>query len=103
MWKSENDGSIVDAHGNVVVFSPERFMKDIIAGDACFLCGVHPKDRSFKDLLVLPEWLLRRYDLAQKTVRTARGTTVRHDQTPCPVAGRAISWSTMRLSGPSPK
>lgn len=84
MWKVENDGSILDARGNVVVFSAERFMKDVIAGDACFLCGVLPKERPFKNLLVLPEWLQRRYELAAKTVRKSDGSTVRCDQDTVP-------------------
>lgn len=84
MWKLENDGSILDAKGNVVVFGAERFMKDVIAGNACFLCGVHPKERPFKNLLVLPEWLQRRYELAAKTVRKPNGSTVRCDQNTVP-------------------
>lgn len=84
MWKVENDGSILDAKGNVVVFGAERFMKDVIAGNACFLCGVRPQERPFKDLLVLPEWLQSRYELAAKTVRKPNGSTVRCDQDTVP-------------------
>ena len=80
MWKLDNDGSVLDNRRNVVVFGAERFMKDVIAGEACFLCGVQPNVRPFKDLLILPEWLLRRYDLAAKTVQTPRGPTLRYDE-----------------------
>jgi hypothetical protein len=84
MWNLEKDGTVMDARGNVVVFSAERFMKDVIAGNACFLCGVAPTARPFKNLLVLPEWLLKRYDLAAKTVQTARGATLRYDENTVP-------------------
>ena len=80
MWNLDNDGSVLDATGKVVVFSPRRFVSDICAGDCCFLCGAGPQDKPFNNALVLPEWLLSRYHLSANSVRAADGSTVRHDR-----------------------
>jgi hypothetical protein len=66
MWTWTEDGSVVDGAGRVIYFSPKRFEVDIGLGDCCFVCGAKPSDRPFNDEHILPEWLLRRYDLFSK-------------------------------------
>jgi hypothetical protein len=35
----------------------------MIKGDCCFICGVKPSAAAFNDEHVIPDWILRRFDL----------------------------------------
>lgn len=85
MWTATEDGSVIDAKGKVIFFSTERFIKDICLGDCCFICGAKPHERPFNNEHILPEWLLRRYDLFAKTITLPNEATVRYDRytVPC--------------------
>jgi len=85
MWTKLEDGSVVDANGKVIFFSTERFVNDICLGNCCFICGAKPDEKQFNNEHVLPEWLLRRYDLFSKTITLPNDVAVRYDQytVPC--------------------
>ena len=63
MWTKTEDGSIIDRNGRVVYFSTQRFVRDICEGNCCFVCGAHPDEKQFNDEHILPQWLLRRFNL----------------------------------------
>ena len=79
MWTKTEDGSVVDGEGKVIFFSTERFVNDICLGDCCFICGAKPGERQFNNEHILPEWLLRRYDLFAKTITLPNEVPVRYD------------------------
>jgi len=85
MWRATEDRSIVDEKGKVIFFSADRFINDICLGDCCFICGARPDEKPFNNEHILPEWLLRRYDLFAKTITLPNGSTVRYDRyvVPC--------------------
>lgn len=85
MWTATEDGSVIDAAGKVIFFSTERFVNDICLGECCFICGVKPRERPFNNEHILPEWLLRRYDLFARTITLPNEGTVRYDRytVPC--------------------
>jgi hypothetical protein len=68
MWRKDEDGSILDETGKVVYFSQERFVRDICLGDCCFVCGANPANVPFNDEHVIPNWLLRRYNLFARAI-----------------------------------
>jgi hypothetical protein len=84
MWKVDETNSVLDESGKVILFSEERFVRDIALGDCCFICGAAPGQVEFNDEHVLPEWLLRRYDLFSRRITLPNGANL-------PVAARAIS------------
>jgi hypothetical protein len=47
---------------------PERFIEDICLGDCCFICGAKPDEKPFNNEHILPDWVLRRYDLFARTI-----------------------------------
>ena len=79
------DGSIIDRAGKVIFFSAQRFVDDICLGNCCFICGARPEEKPFNDEHILPEWLLRRYDLFTKTITLPNDRMVRYDRytVPC--------------------
>ncbi len=78
MWTKTKDGSVLNEAGEVIFFSTERFLSDIALGDCCFLCGANPGSKEFNNEHILPRWLLRRYDLFDRTITLPNGTTIRY-------------------------
>ena len=62
------DGSITDDLGRVVFYSADRFMKEIVDEDRCFICGRLRTSTEFNDEHVIPDWLLRRHSLHDKRI-----------------------------------
>lgn len=85
MWTKTDDGSILDSDGKVIFFSNERFVSDICLGDCCFICGARPATKKFNDEHVVPEWLLRRYRLFDRTITLPNETKIKYAQykVPC--------------------
>jgi hypothetical protein len=88
MCKKEKHGSVLDRTGRVVYFSLDRFVRDVCLGDCCFICGANPADVPFNNEHVIPEWLLRRYDLFALSLTLPNGSAVRYDRytVPCCVS-----------------
>ena len=82
------DGSIKDSDGKVIFFSFDRFMSDIVQGNCCFVCGVGPAEAAFNDEHVLPDWLLRKYRLHDKSVTLPNGTQFRYGGFTVPCCAR---------------
>lgn len=85
MWVRETDDTVRDESGKLVYFSLERFVRDVCLGDCCFICGARPTDVPFNDEHVIPDWILRRYDLFAQSVTLPNGTSFRYDRykVPC--------------------
>lgn len=85
MWNVTTDDSVVDQHGKVLFFSTRRFIEDICLGDCCFICGAKSNEKPFNNEHILPEWLLRRYNLFARTITLPNGNMVRYDRytVPC--------------------
>jgi hypothetical protein len=78
MWKKNSDGSIEDADGKVIFFSTARFVQDIVLGECCFICGARPGQKPFNDEHVIPEWILRRYNLFDRKITLPNETGLRY-------------------------
>jgi hypothetical protein len=85
MLSQTEDGSIEDASGKVIFFSTDRFIRDICEGNCCFICGVSPDKAQFNNEHILPEWILRKYNLFSRSLELPNGTVYRYDQytVPC--------------------
>jgi hypothetical protein len=62
------DGSIIDDLGRVVFYSADRFVREIVDEDRCFICGRQRTSTVFNDEHVIPDWLLRRHSLHDKRI-----------------------------------
>jgi len=49
-------------------FSLPRFISDICQGTDCFICGAKSTSAQFNDEHILPDWILRRYDLRDRAL-----------------------------------
>ncbi|TMK46793.1 MAG: HNH endonuclease [Alphaproteobacteria bacterium] len=81
MWTREADGSVIDeATGKIIFFSTERFVNDICLGDCCFICGAKQGEKEFNNEHILPEWLLRRFNLFDRVITLTNGATVQYSR-----------------------
>jgi hypothetical protein len=71
-----SDGSVIDRNGKVVHYSVERFRKDIVEGDRCFMCGASRDEKPFNDEHIVPDWVLRKFDLHRQHVTLPNGVSV---------------------------
>jgi len=67
-WRETADGSIEDETGKVLLFSKDRFVRDICLGSCCFICGAQPHSKLFNNEHVIPNWLIRKYGLVQQAL-----------------------------------
>src|SRR5258708_3051363 len=84
-WHKTTDGSIEDDTGKVLFFSTERFVKDICLGRCCFICGAQPGSKLFNDEHIIPEWVLRKFSLFDRTITLPNDTTIKYSRfkVPC--------------------
>ena len=94
------DGSIISPDGKVLYFSLERFMDDICDGDCCFMCGVSPQDAPFNKEHILPNWLLRRFDLHNRSIVLPNGNEHRYGTYVVPCCEACNSLMSERIEIP---
>jgi hypothetical protein len=73
MMSIEADGTIIGKDGRILLFSCQRFIDDIIAGDDCFICGADPSTKDFNDEHIIPNWVLRQFGLFDKEIILPNG------------------------------
>jgi hypothetical protein len=62
------DQTIFADDGRILLFSYQRFVDEIVKGDACFVCGASPQDKLFNDEHIVPRWVQKRYRLFDKQI-----------------------------------
>lgn len=67
------DPTIVARDGRILLLSCQRFIDEIVAGDACFVCAASPREKPFNDEHIVPRWVLRRYGLFDKAITLPTG------------------------------
>ncbi|HLZ65510.1 MAG TPA: hypothetical protein VKQ29_04730 [Aliidongia sp.] len=100
MISTTADGSFVSDNGKVLFFSCKRFVTDICEGDCCFICGAKPSDKPFNKEHVLPEWLLRRYDLFDKRINLPNGSRFSYGQYTIPCCVECNSLMAREIETP---
>jgi hypothetical protein len=108
-WHRTKDDSVKDDSGKILFFSKERFVNDICLGRCCFICGAGPDSKPLNDEHVIPLWVLRKFNLFDRTIDLPNGTTVKYGQykVPCCVdcnslMGRKIEERISRVVNQGP-
>lgn len=66
--KRLHDGTIINENGTIIEFSKEKLLSEIIYGECCLICGAHPNSRSFNREHILPNWILKKYNLFNTSI-----------------------------------
>jgi len=70
---TENRSLLTDA-GKILFFSGDDFLEHIVNGNDCFVCGAKAGSVPFNEEHVIPDWILRRYDLHEKRITVPGGS-----------------------------
>jgi hypothetical protein len=78
-----SNGSIVDEDGNFVFVSQADFLDKVVNSDRCFICVQSIIEHT--DEHVIPDWIIRRCNLADKSVTLPNGSQFRYSayKVPC--------------------
>jgi hypothetical protein len=81
----ETSKTLIDTNGKIVFFGLQHFLKDVAKGDCCFICGASPKDKNFNDEHIIPDWILRRFNLYDEYITLPNGTKFKYGRytVPC--------------------
>ena len=80
-----NDEDIIGSDGRILHFSLERFKRDIVEGNCCFICGASPSAKTFNDEHVIPDWILKKYNLYSQSITLPNSTQFKYNnyKVPC--------------------
>jgi len=80
-----HDGLVLSSDDRVIIFSLDRFIADVVQGDCCFICGGRPGTVPFNDEHILPDWILRKFGLHDRTITLPNGEKFiySHFRIPC--------------------
>lgn len=80
-----SDESVLNLDGKILHFSGDRFQKDIVDGDCCFMCGASPDSKVFNNEHVIPNWLLADQVLHDESVILSNGNALKYSRfvVPC--------------------
>lgn len=89
--------TIVGRDGRILLMSCQQFVDEIVTGDACFICGASPRDKTFNDEHIVPRWVLRRFGLFDKqiTLPTGERRHYRSYRVPCCVDCNSLLGETV--------
>lgn len=71
-----DDGSLVDGEGRIIFVSLKRFQEKVCEGSVCFLCA--DESACITREHVIPDWILKRFELYDKAMRLPNGTLLRY-------------------------
>lgn len=82
---SNTSKTLIDKNGKIIFFALKHFIKDIVQGDCCFICGASPKDKEFNDEHIISDWILRKFNLHKEYITLPNGTKLKYDKykVPC--------------------
>ena len=85
MISETEDHSLIDDQGRILFYSAEKFIREVVDGRCCFICGTAPESVPFNDEHVIPDWVLRRFGLHDKRIVVPGGSELRYGQykVPC--------------------
>lgn len=83
---NEETETVVSAiDGRTLYFGFDDFIKKIVRGRCCFICGAEPGSKPFNNEHVIPNWILKRYGTQGSFMILPNNTTIKNSiyKIPC--------------------
>lgn len=72
--------TIINSKGQILFFGLRHFLNDVVNGNCCFICGSNPEIKPFNDEHVIPDWILRKFNLYNQTITLPNNTRIKYGQ-----------------------
>lgn len=83
--------TIKDKDGKILLYSLEDFYNKIVIGSDCFICGAPQDSKKFNNEHVLPDWILTKYKLHNKTITLSNAAQFQYGRYTVPCCERCNS------------
>ena len=97
------NGNIVDVNGKVTFVSITAFESDICKGKACFLCAKALTSKNKNKEHIIPNWILKRFNLHNETIKLPNGSKYKYNQYVIPCCIECNNLLSSKLETPLSK
>jgi hypothetical protein len=99
---SKQSQTIFDAlNKKVMYFGYQDFMEKLVKGDHCFMCGASPAEKPFNNEHIIPDWVLRKFNLHNKDrITLPNETTMKYGQFVLPCCAECNSLLGQKVEVP---
>jgi hypothetical protein len=80
MFIVKKNNTILDSDDKVIFYSYDEFMKEIVESDNCFICGKSSKETDFNDEHIIPNWVLREFNLHSQFITLPNGAKIKYGE-----------------------
>lgn len=60
--------TVLSLDNRILFYELNHFIKDIVDGNCCFICGALPNSKEFNDEHIIPDWILKRFNLHNQKI-----------------------------------
>lgn len=80
-----NPKTLISFDGRILFYELNHFINDIVNGNCCFICGAKPSEKIFNDEHVIPDWILKKYNLREQKITLPNQTKIQYSKykVPC--------------------
>jgi len=97
------NGNVVDTNGNVTFVSISAFESDVCSLNVCFLCTKSLNSQNQNKEHIIPNWILKRFDLHNETVNLPNDSKYKYNQYVIPCCIECNSLLSTELETPLSK
>jgi hypothetical protein len=77
--------TIISLDNRILFYELNHFIKDIVNGNCCFICGTQPESKEFNDEHIIPDWILRKFKLQDQRITLPNKSKIKYSKykVPC--------------------
>jgi len=76
---TKDSETIVDVvNEKIIYFGYHDFFDKIVKANNCFICGASPEDKEFNDEHIIPDWILRKFNLYNNSITLPNQTSINY-------------------------
>ena len=77
---NQSTKTVINSEGKTIFFGLEDFIEKIVKENNCFICGAQPSSKNFNNEHIIPDWILKKYNLHSKTITLPNLTKIKYGQ-----------------------
>ncbi|MBK8368084.1 MAG: hypothetical protein IPL10_11880 [Bacteroidetes bacterium] len=83
--KQHKPKTVFSSDGRILFYDLNHFKSDIVNGGCCFICGAKQNTKEFNDEHIIPNWILKRFNLQEAKITLPNFTKIQYSKykVPC--------------------